>query len=306
MTRAGLACLLVIAILPNMLVAKPPQPADAGQQGTWVRQLPVAAEAPWLTPGQKAMIRFVNAVPYDSGAAWTDAVAVADLNGDGIPDLVVSDSCLISGGHTCANPQGEVAALLGNGDGTFQPAVSLSTGAYFATSVAVGDLNGDGIPDLVAANYCQSIQQGGCDSYEPGRISILIGNGDGTFQLAATYGSGGLGAYSVALADLTGNGKLDIVATNTYDDNGKDGCAGVLLGNGDGTFQPAVCYDAGGTIAASVAIRDLKGNGTPDLVVTEFFQDGNNDGAVGILLGNGDGTFQPVVLYDSGGVGAYT
>ena len=165
------------------------------------------------------------AVVYSSGANYAYSVAIGDLTGNGVPDLVVSNIDLVGGSN------GSVAVLLGNGDGTFQPAVSYETGVEVA-SAAIGDVNGDGIPDLVAANYSCA-----CDP-DGGEVAVLLGNGDGTFQPAVLYDSGGQAAYSVALADLRGNGILDVVVANLI----SQGALGVLLGNGDGTFQPAVAY----------------------------------------------------------------
>ncbi len=281
-------------------------------QSPWSSTLPGAetraaeAAAQPALAGQRAQLHFGSAVAYDSGLDPT-SVAVADLNGDGKLDLVVADYCQTLNQYGNCYGIGDVAVLLGNGDGTFRPAVTYSTGAYNANSVAVGDVNGDGIPDLVVANWCGTLDEYGCLN-EPGAVSVLLGNGDGTFQPAVIYNSGGLAAYSVALADLNGDGKLDIVVTNTYYGGGDyDGSVGVLLGNGDGTFRPAVSHDTGGGIAASVAIGDVNGDGIPDLVLANFSCDCYPDeGEVGVLLGNGDGTFQPAVLYDSGGQGAYS
>ena len=87
-------------------------------------------------------------VTYDSGGYEAQSVAVADVNGDGKPDLVVANLCASS---DCTNG-GVVGVLLGNGDGTFQAAVSYGSGGQDAESVAVADVNGDGKPDLVVAN----------------------------------------------------------------------------------------------------------------------------------------------------------
>src|SRR5208282_1700274 len=120
-------------------------------------------------------------VPYGSGGYHADSVAVADVNGDGKPDLLVANQCASS--SNCNN--GSVGVLLGNGDGTFQAAVTYGSGGYYAESVAVADVNGDGKPDLVVANDCCAGGNG-----DDGSVSVLLGNGDGTFQTAVTYGSG--------------------------------------------------------------------------------------------------------------------
>ncbi len=231
-------------------------------------------------------------VSYSSGAGNPWSVAIADVNGDGKPDLII------------ATFGGTVGVLLGNGDGTFQAPVSYSTGAEEAFSVAIGDLRGNGHLDLVVANWCP---YGGCEN---GVLSVLLGNGDGTFQAAVTYSSGGYQSYSVAIADVNGDGKLDLVASNNCltQDNCSDGGVSVLLGNGDGTFQAAVSYSAGGSGTESVAIGDVNGDGRPDVLLANgcIGFDECDNGSVSVLLGNGDGTFQAPVSYSSGGVKAFS
>src|SRR5208337_4779872 len=168
---------------------------------------------------------FLGVVDYDSAGNGTCAVAVADVNGDGKPDVVVS------------NGNGTVGVLLGNGDGTFQPAVTFNPGLQSQAGIALADLNGDGKPDLVVAIYS-------------GTVAVLLGNGDGTFQPAATYGAGGAQVADVVVADVNHDGKADVIVAN-YGYG-----VGVLLGNGDGTLQPAVTYGAGDGFW-SVAVADV-------------------------------------------------
>jgi Bacterial Ig-like domain (group 3)/FG-GAP-like repeat/FG-GAP repeat len=244
---------------------------------------------------------FQAAVSYGSGGHDAFSVAVKDVNGDSKPDLLVANYCADSNCLT----DGSVGVLLGKGDGTFRAAVAYDSGASHAVSVAVGDVNGDGKPDLLVANYCVS-----SDNCATGSVGVLLGKGDGKFLPAVTYSSGGYEAQSVAVADVNADGKLDLLVANVIcaPSGCATGSAGVLLGNGDGTFQPALTYDSGGFSAESVAVEDINGDGKPDLVVANTcVGNGGFDcqtGSVGVLLGNGDGTFQPPMRYVSGGTGA--
>jgi hypothetical protein len=249
---------------------------------------------------------FQAAVSYDTGGYYASSVAVADVNGDGKPDLLVDNW----GGENNANQSGDgtVAVLLGNGDGTFRAAVSYDTGGYYAWSVAVADVNLDRKFDLVIANSCVS----GCEFPGASVVGVLLGNGDGTFQAAATYGSGGYYGGSVvvsaAVEDVNGDGKPDLVVANqcATAENCTNGSVGVLPGNGDGTFSPAVTHDSGGYGADSVAVADVNRDGKADLVTANYCTSGgpgncsSAEGLAGVLLGNGDGTFQAAMTYDSG------
>jgi Bacterial Ig-like domain (group 3)/FG-GAP-like repeat len=236
---------------------------------------------------------FFNPASYASGGVYAFSVSAGDFNGDGIADLVVANQCPPT---NCKN--GAVSVLLGNGDGTFQAAQSYASGGYEAYSVAVADVDGDGKADLIVANGCQSANQ--CAN---GAIGILLGNGNGTFQAAQSYSSGGVVASSVAIADLNKDGHPDLVVANQCQDGScASGGVSVLLGNGNGTFQVAQSYASGGLTAVSVAVGDFDGDHKLDLVVANQCQsNGNCNGNVGVLLGNGKGMFQAAQSYSSGG-----
>jgi hypothetical protein len=196
------------------------------------------------------------------------SVAIGDLDGDGTPDLAVANSFNGTGGNS-------VSVLLGNGDGTFRARQDFDTGV-FPQSVSIGDLDGDGTPDLAVANYLSST------------VSVLLGNGDGTFRARQDFATGSA-PRSVAIGDLDGDGTPDLAVANSFNGTGGNSVS-VLLGNGDGTFQVRQDF-ATGSRPRSVAIGDLDGDGTPDLAVVNSF-DGTGGNSVSVLLGNGDGTFQ--------------
>jgi FG-GAP-like repeat/Abnormal spindle-like microcephaly-assoc'd, ASPM-SPD-2-Hydin len=169
---------------------------------------------------------------------FASGMAAADVDGDGKLDLVVT-----SGAST-------LYIVLGNGDGTFRTPLQ-STAGTSPAGLTVADFNGDGKPDLAIANFSNS---------GPGSISLLMGNGDGTFRSEVQYAVG-KGQGWIAAGDINGDGKLDLVASGSAYST----TVSVLLGNGDGTFQPYGDYSAGQSDA--VALGDLNGDGKLDVVV---------------------------------------
>jgi hypothetical protein len=212
---------------------------------------------------------FAAAVTYSTGAGSKPlAVAVGDLNGDGKQDLAVA-----------LGNKAAVAILMGKGDGTFGAASTVATAAsalYYPVALTLADFNHDGRLDLATANNSTG-------------VSVLLGNGDGSFKPYKLLGSS-KGPTWIAAGDLNNDGNLDLAVTtaaNTVD---------ISLGDGAGAFQAFTALATGtGTSPESVAVADLDGDGNLDLVVACY---GAN--AVGVMLGNGDGTFLPIELYAAG------
>jgi hypothetical protein len=235
---------------------------------------------------------------YETGGQGATQPVVADLNLDGKPDVVVGESC--AGLSNCASGETLAGVLLSNGDGTFQPAVVYKAGgSQFVSSIVVTDLNRDGMPDLVLTSWrCTSSGFEGC-------VSVLMGNGDGTFRTPMVYDSGGWNGEAVVVTDVNKDGKLDLVVGNLG--GNPTSLVGVLLGNGDGTFQAAVSYSSGGGYGGAPVVADVNGDGRPDLLVPNQCvlqaQGCVIGGVIGVLLGKGDGTFWPVVTVSSGGNG---
>ena len=184
-----------------------------------------------------------------SAGNWPRGLAVADLNGDGKPDLVVTDY----GGdpNVTPRPAGAVYIFLNDGHGGFQTPTTVTVGAY-PSVVSIGDLNGDGKPDLVVGAENADV------SYT---LSVLLGIGNGTFQppvsVSTQYGPSG-----VAIGDFNGDGNADLMVSH---------CCGAtymtyMQGNGNGTFQQEAAFNSAANSFA-VATADLNGDGKPDLIV---------------------------------------
>jgi hypothetical protein len=266
---------------------------------------------------------FGTAADYALGSQSTSLTA-ADLNGDGRTDLVAvctNDNSIAfllgAGDGTFAAPvftvvgsdpatavvgdfdrngkidlavtndrADSISVLIGNGNATFQPTTPSGLQPNPA-SVAVGDFNHDGILDQVVANAAFSFAtlQG---DYVDTSVTVLLGNGDGTFRVLATYPVQEQ-ALAVEVGDFNHDGSLDIVAVGGQIVFGEVTTVSVLLGRGDGTFIPATSYAVTETFPYlnAVAVGDINNDGNLDLVGSDYGAD-----AVSTLLGNGDGTFR--------------
>ncbi len=226
----------------------------------------------------QARQQFLVAPQYATGRS-SYVAAVGDFNKDGKLDLVWVSSV----GNL-------VSVLLGKGDGTFQDPVDYGVG-WNPSGVVVGDFNGDGNLDLavtsfsafadICSNQCQSL------------VSILLGNGDGTFRPRMDFATGGLTPFSIAAADFNGDGKLDLVIANAQVPSN---AVSVLLGNGDGTFEPPVNYITNASPQA-LAVGDFNGDGKTDLAVVSSTIGPNNTYSLSVLINKGDGTFQAPATY---------
>src|SRR3989442_8669497 len=181
--------------------------------------------------------------------------AVGDFSGDGKLDLAVVNS-----GSTT------VSVLLGNGDGTFQTPLTVDVGGSNPTYVVAADFNGDGKLDLAVATYgCFGYGAAGPCPTVSNAISVLLGNGDGTFQAARTFEAGS-GPNAVAVGDFNADGKLDLAVADYGPSTLRATTVSVLLGNGDGTFQAPLTFHARRS-PAFVAVADFNGDSKLDLAV---------------------------------------
>jgi hypothetical protein len=203
-----------------------------------------------------------------------DAVAAADFDRDGRVDVLLGD----------LNSR-DIEILKGNGNGTLRGTIDYATpGTEGIGYIASGDLNHDGAADLITVGHKADV------------VDVWIGNGDGSFLSPVSYQVGN-GPQGLCLADVNGDGNLDIIVANSTDTN--DRAMAVLLGNSDGTFKPAQ-YITGRDNTFAVTAVDLNGDKKLDLATVS-----PNSNSLSLYFGNGDGTFQDPVSYSTDGNPTY-
>jgi len=192
---------------------------------------------------------FSGPTTFSCGGQGIGLMVAGDFNGDNIPDLAILN-------YGTSQVPGNIAVLLGNGDGTFQPPKvrHFPKGFLaFGSGIAAGDFKGDGNLDLVVTGF-----SGG-----RGAVVVLLGQGDGTFKRGAVLNAGP-GPQAVAVADFNGDGKPDLVVVGD-EYQSFNGYMAILLGNGDGTFQPASFFSLGGEGPQQITVADFNGDGKPDV-----------------------------------------
>jgi hypothetical protein len=205
---------------------------------------------------------------------------VADLNRDGNLDLVTD----------------LLGVQLGNGDGTFQAAkIAALPNGQSNRSLAIGDMNGDGKPDLVVGGEVRTLQHShtGWQIFKyQSYVNVLLGNGDGSFQALKPVGIASQPGGGAAVGDFNRDSKLDVLTTS-------DG-AYLLLGNGDGTLKRPIAIDNTFPTFDEPIVVDVNGDGRLDYMVSYWVDLNAHQLGTRVYLGNGDGTFQPARNIDLG------
>ncbi len=244
--------------------------ADENSSGSFTLQYTNLDQA--STPGQPST--------FLPTAGDPSSVVVANLQGNSTPDILVTNT----------DASDTLQVLAGNANGTFQAARQFQVGPGLSgvltagvRQIGIADLNGDGLPDVIVPNF------------RAADISVLIGNGDSTFQPQRNFDAVP-SPDALVTADFNGDGKADIAVLQNFPQLGGTSKIAIMMGRGDGTFKPAVTLTTDFTNGAGpMVVGDFTGNGHNDIIVF------SKNAPVGeIFLGNGDGTFREGGVFSTG------
>lgn len=212
--------------------------------------------------------KFATATTYDSGVGYTESIATADVNGDGYPDIFNANYF-----------SNTVGVLLSTGSGDFHRIVTYSVGAgSFPRDILVQDINNDNYPDIIVGN--EGIN----------KLEVFLGLARGEFQPPVVASPAGFSytPIALALADINGDTKLDLVTANS---NASDNSVSIFINTGNGSFQLSTVLRAANSNASDIEVGDVNGDSKPDIVTVGASSIGS------IFLGNGNGLFQPALQY---------
>ena len=219
---------------------------------------------------------FVSATQIPTGGGAFEPAFSGDFNGDGKKDLLTIVENNVNNSYVFS-----LSSVLGNGNGTFQPAVRTTVGND--DPILVGDLNGDGKDDVLQVHPS-----------DPSTVDVWLSNGDGTFTEGHSYQISPASLQGGIVTDMDGDGKLDLVAV----DSQTPGLVRTLLGNGDGTFQAATSITLSTQAPGNIRFADFNGDGKVDFAGTDnagqvniYLQAGGNFVMTGVPLTTSDSSY---------------
>jgi hypothetical protein len=228
------------------------------------------------TQSALATVTFKAAKQYAAGTS-PHAIAMGDLNGDEWADMVVANQ------GTQQGLGGSISVLLNNGDGTFRRGLNYDRGGVFV-AIVLGDFNGDGHLDIAAANV------------KANAVDVLLGHGDGSFGSVVSYAGNANETVKFVAAGELSTGVVSLVVAGACSDSPCQASdLGVLVGNGDGSFQSLVSYTTNAKNIHSPVIADVNNDGKLDVVA-------GTDAGIVTFAGRGDGSLA-AGLFQNGSLG---
>ncbi len=215
-----------------------------------------------------SIIGFSEAMEFPGSAMDTRSVVVADVDGDGMVDIIV--------GNRNQNSQ----LLLNDGDGLFTDADNLSGGFRAINCIAAADMNGDGMVDIIVGNWNQDNQ-------------LLLNEGSGSFSGAINLPGGAMATTSIVAADVNGDGLLDIIVGNVNQNNQ------LLINNGDGSYSEPTNLPGGELTTTTIVASDVNKDGRVDIIIGNWWNQNNQ-----LILNHGNGSYSEPIDLPGGALAA--